>query len=369
MSGSTFGKILSVTTWGESHGKALGAVIDGIPAGLELSESDIQPFMDRRRPGQSAVTTSRKEDDKIEIMSGVFNGMTTGTPISVMVRNSDQHSSDYDELADIYRPGHADFTFEKKYGIRDYRGGGRSSGRETLARVAAGAIASKMLSKMNIDVCAYTRSIGPVSVPSETFSRDSIISSPVCMPDKVSSDKAVEYIKKCAANQESTGGTIECVIKGVPAGIGDPVFDKLDARFAQAVMSIGAVKAVEIGDGTSVSLMHGSEDNDCFYNDKDGIHTKTNHAGGILGGMSDGSDIIIRASVKPTPSIAKVQETVDKSGKSVSLSIHGRHDPVIVPRAVVVVESMCSLVLLDAMMCNMSARSTDMISFYSNKDH
>ena len=186
MSGSTFGKILSVTTWGESHGKALGAVIDGIPAGLELSESDIQPFMDRRRPGQSAVTTSRKEDDKIEIMSGVFNGMTTGTPISVMVRNSDQHSSDYDELADIYRPGHADFTFEKKYGIRDYRGGGRSSGRETLARVAAGAIASKMLSQMNIDVCAYTRSIGPVTVPSDTFNRDSIISSPVCMPDAVS---------------------------------------------------------------------------------------------------------------------------------------------------------------------------------------
>ena len=368
MSGSTFGRMLTVTTWGESHGKALGAVIDGIPSGLELSESDIQPFMDRRKPGQSEVTTSRSESDKIEILSGVFKGMTTGTPISVMVMNTDQHSSDYDELSHVYRPGHADYTFDQKFGvgIRDYRGGGRSSGRETLARVAAGAIASKMLKKLGISVTAYTKSIGPITVPDGTFDNESIYTNAVCMPDTVSAEKALEYIRNCAAEKDSVGGTIECMITGVPAGIGDPVFNKLDAEFAHAVMSIGAVKAVEIGDGTSVSHMRGSENNDSFYNEDGVIKKKTNHSGGILGGMSDGSDILIRASVKPTPSIAQSQDTVGTDGTEVSLEIKGRHDPVIVPRAVVVVESMCAITLLDAMMCNMSSKASDLIKFYKN---
>lgn len=367
MSGSTFGRMITITTWGESHGKALGAVIDGIPAGLELCEDDIQPYMDRRSPGRSEVSTARNESDSIVILSGTFKGVTTGTPISVMVRNNDQHSSDYDELSEIYRPGHADLTFEKKFGIRDHRGGGRSSGRETLSRVAAGAIASKMLKELGISVTAYTRSIGPVRVPDGVFDRDSIASTPVCMPDTKSAKEALEYIRKCSSDHDSTGGTIECIISGVPAGIGDPVFEKLDAEFARAVMSIGAVKAVEIGDGTAVAIKKGSENNDCFYNDGTAIKKKTNHSGGILGGISDGSDILIRASIKPTPSISQPQETVDKNGRHVSLEIKGRHDPVIVPRAVVVVESMCAITLLDAMMCNMSSRSSDLISFYKNK--
>ena len=366
MAGSTFGRLLTVTTWGESHGKALGVVLDGMPAGLPLSEADIQPFMDRRRPGRSAVTTARNESDSVEILSGVFNGLTTGTPVSMMVRNSDQHSSDYDELSEIFRPGHADYTFEQKYGIRDWRGGGRSSGRETLARVAAGAAASKMLSSLGISVTAYTRSIGPVSI--ETFDREAICSTPTCMPDRAASDRAVEYLKECISTGDSSGGVIECLITGAPAGIGDPVFDKLDAQFARAVMSIGAVKAVEIGDGVRAASARGSENNDCFEVNDGQIRKKTNHSGGILGGISDGSDILISASVKPTPSISRAQDTVSSDGRPVSVEIKGRHDPVIVPRAVVVVESMCALTLLDAMMCGMSAKASDMISFYNKCD-
>ena len=254
----------------------------------------------------------------------------------------------------------------RAHGAVAYRGGGRSSGRETLARVAAGAIASKMLNKLGISVTAYTKSIGPITVPDDTFDHESIYTNAVCMPDTLSAEKALEYIRKCAAEKDSVGGTIECMITGVPAGIGDPVFNKLDAEFAHAVMSIGAVKAVEIGDGTSVSHMKGSENNDCFYNENGMVKKKTNHSGGILGGMSDGSSILIRASVKPTPSISQPQDTVDTDGNAVSLEIKGRHDPVIVPRAVVVVESMCAITLLDAMMCNMSSKSSDLIRFYKN---
>ncbi len=365
MAGSTFGRLLTVTTWGESHGKALGAVLDGVPSGFPLTEADIQPFMDRRRPGRSSIATARNENDKIEILSGVFGGLTTGTPISIIVRNTDQHSSDYDELSEVYRPGHADYTFDCKYGIRDWRGGGRSSGRETLARVAAGAVASKILASLGINVTAYTRSIGPVTA---TFSDpDAVYSTPTCMPDREASDKAIEYLRQCINDNDSVGGVIECLISGVPAGIGDPVFNKLDALFAQAVMSIGAVKAVEIGDGVNVSSARGSENNDCFETVDGHIHKKTNHSGGILGGISDGSEILIRASIKPTPSISQPQKTVSKNGEPVSLEIKGRHDPVIVPRAVVVTESMCALTLLDAMMCNMPSKAADIIAFYKNK--
>ncbi|MCR5555933.1 MAG: chorismate synthase [Butyrivibrio sp.] len=365
MAGSIFGKNISVSTWGESHGKALGVVIDGFPAGMELCEEDIQKFLDRRKPGTSAATTSRKEDDLVEILSGVFEGKTTGTPISLMVKNTSQRSADYSEIAQYYRPGHADFGFDSKYGFRDYRGGGRSSGRETIGRVASGALCSKLLSQMGIEVCAFTKAIGDVEIDSKNFDKKAIYSTPTVMPDAEADKRAMELIAKCREEMDSIGGVIECRITGVPAGIGDPVFDKLDARLSAAVMSVGAVKAVEIGDGTKVSAFRGSENNDEFVvNENGAVSKKTNHSGGILGGMSDGSEIIVRAYVKPTPSIASTQSTINKSGENISVNIKGRHDPVVVPRAVVVVESMCALTLLDLMISNMSSRADYLIDFY-----
>lgn len=362
MAGSIYGKVFRISTWGESHGKALGVVIDGCPAGLELSESDIQPFMDRRKPGQSEITTQRNESDKVEILSGVFDGKTTGTPISIVVFNKDQNSNAYDNLKDIYRPGHADYTFASKYGHRDHRGGGRSSGRETLARVAAGAIASKILNKMGIKVTAYTKSIGDVYATG--FDVSEISKNIVCMPDADAATKAVELINEKRSVMDSVGGTIECVVKNCPVGIGETVFDKLDANLAKAVMSIGAVKAVEIGDGMDVAKTVGSDNNDNFTSSNGAIDKSTNHSGGILGGMSDGSDIIIRAAIKPTPSIAQVQKTVNNSGEEIDVEIKGRHDPVIVPRAVVVVESMVAITLLDMLFENMAAKLDNIIDFY-----
>ena len=295
MNKSSFGSHFTVTTWGESHGKALGAVIDGCPAGLSLSEEDIQKFLDRRKPGQSRYTTARKEGDLVEILSGVFEGKTTGTPISLMVRNTDQRSRDYGNIAYSYRPGHADYTFDAKYGFRDYRGGGRSSGRETIGRVASGAVASKLLASLGISFCTYTKSIGPVSI--ENFSPEEINNNAFYMPDADAAAKAGTYLEKCMKNQDSAGGVIECRITGVPAGLGNPVFEKLDAMLSQAVMSIGAVKAVEIGDGIHVAHMIGSEDNDGFTIKDNMINKTSNHAGGIMGGISDGSEIILRAYV------------------------------------------------------------------------
>ncbi len=365
MSGSTFGRNITVTTWGESHGKALGCVIDGFPAGMELCEDDIQKFLDRRKPGTSTATTSRKEDDLVEILSGVFEGMTTGTPISLMVRNTSQKSSDYSEIAGYYRPGHADYGFDQKYGFRDYRGGGRSSGRETVARVAAGALCQKLLGHMGVTVEAYTRSIGDVEIdPSSIKDLSARLTTPTAMPDAEADRKAMELINKCREKKDSLGGVIECRIKGVPAGIGEPVFDKLDALLSHAVMSIGAVKAVEIGDGTRVATYYGSQNNDAFEAVGNRISKKTNHSGGILGGMSDGSEIFLRAYVKPTPSIASTQQTINRDGENIEINIHGRHDPVVVPRAVVVVESMCAITLLDLMISNMSSRADSIISFY-----
>lgn len=354
MSGSTFGKIFRVTTWGESHGSGLGVVVDGCPAGLPLAASDIQAFLDRRKPGQNAFTTARKEADQAEILSGVFEGKTTGTPISILVRNQDQRSRDYGNLAEAYRPGHADFSFDAKYGFRDYRGGGRSSGRETLGRVAAGAIACKILEQLDIQVQAYTCAIGPVEI--QSFNPEQIAQNPLCMPDAQAAKKAQEYLETCKENQDSAGGIIECRILNCPPGAGEPVFEKLDANFAKALMSIGAVKAVEIGDGTKAARALGSQNNDGFCWEDGRLAKTSNHAGGILGGISDGSPILLRAYVKPTPSIGQIQRSADRNGENISLEIKGRHDPVIVPRAVVVVESMAALVLTDSLLCGMGAR-------------
>ena len=367
MSGSIFGKNLKISTWGESHGPALGVVIDGFPAGMELSESTIQDYLDRRKPGTSSVTTPRKEDDKVEILSGVFDGKTTGTPISLMIRNTSQKSGDYSQIASYYRPGHADFGFDSKYGFRDYRGGGRSSGRETIGRVAAGALCCTLLKKMGIELTAYTKSIGPVSIDPDKFDPSVIRENPVCMPDADAAAKAFDYIQKCREEQDSVGGVIECRIKGVPAGIGDPVFDKLDASMAKALMSIGAVKAVEVGDGILVSTYKGSEDNDGFTSENGKIVTTTNHSGGIMGGISNGSEIVLRCHVKPTPSISKEQATVKQDGSPIDVVIGGRHDPVVVPRAVVVVECMAAVTLLDAMISNMSSRAEYITDFYKSK--
>ncbi len=364
MAGSSFGNIFRITTWGESHGNALGVVVDGCPAGLSLSVEDIQAYLNRRKPGQSKITTSRKEADEVEILSGIFEGRSTGTPISMLVRNTSQRSADYSEIANYYRPGHADYTFDAKYGFRDYRGGGRSSGRETIGRVAAGAIAAKLLREFGIQLTAYTKSIGPVTIDREQFDRQAILSTPTCMPDRNASVQAEAYLNECMKNHDSAGGVIECVIDGVPAGLGEPVFCKLDATLSQAIMSIGAVKAVEIGDGIDAATRHGSENNDCFQM-RDGQVAKTsNHAGGILGGISDGSQIILRAHVKPTPSIFSPQKTVNRQGEDIEIAIKGRHDPIIVPRAVVVVETMAAIVIADALLVNASARLDNLKKIY-----
>lgn len=363
MAGSSFGNIFKITTWGESHGKALGVVIDGCPSGLELSEEDIQPFLNRRKPGQSIYSTPRKEDDCIEILSGIFEGKTTGTPISMILYNTSQQSRDYSDIASYYRPGHADYTFDMKYGFRDYRGGGRSSGRETAARVAAGAVASKILSQLNITLTTYTKSIGEISI--DSFDKDEIFNNKLYMPDAEAAKRAGDYVITMTKEHDSVGGVVECIISGVPAGIGDPVFEKLDANLAKGIMSIGAVKGIEIGDGVSVSKTNGSADNDGFRLGNNGSIIKTsNHAGGIMGGISDGSDIIVRASFKATPSILKEQLTVNKNNEEISVSIKGRHDPVVVPRAVVVVESMSAITLLDSLLLNMSATMDHIKKFY-----
>lgn len=369
MAGSTYGTVFQITTWGESHGKALGVVIDGCPAGLPLTEEDIQIYLDRRKPGQTSISTPRKESDQVEILSGVFEGKTTGTPISLMIRNTSQKSSDYSQIASCYRPGHADYPFDAKYGFRDYRGGGRSSGRETAGRVAAGAVALKILSRLGISISAYTESIGPVSIDYSKFDETAILTTPTCMPDAEASAKAESYLKECQMAKDSSGGVIACLVKGVPAGIGEPVFEKLDASLAKAMLSIGAVKAFEMGDGTSTSQKKGSENNDAFVMKDGSVRKKTNHSGGTLGGMSDGSDLFFRVHVKPTPSIFKPQDTVNRDGENVTIQIQGRHDPVIVPRAVVVVQSMAALTVLDLMMLNMNARMEYLEKFYQHTLH
>ncbi|MFI3200054.1 MAG: chorismate synthase [Eubacteriales bacterium] len=365
MFGSTLGSLFKISTWGESHGTAIGVVIDGCPAGLSLCEEDIQLFLNRRKPGQSKFTTQRKESDTAHILSGVFDGKTTGTPISVLVQNQDQRSKDYGDIASYYRPGHADYTYDQKYGFRDYRGGGRSSGRETISRVIAGAIASKLLGQLNIELLTYTKSIGPIAIKESNCDYSTIEDNPLYMPDPSAAKEAATYLESCMNEKDSSGGIIECQINHMPVGIGEPCFEKLSANLAKAVCSIGSVKGFELGDGFQVATMMGSENNDQYSTTEDGqIVKETNHAGGILGGISDGSTIILRVAIKPTPSIASTQHTLNQLGNLQEISIQGRHDPVIVPRAVVVVESMVAITILDLLLGNMTSQLDGIKNFY-----
>ncbi|MEA2074321.1 MAG: chorismate synthase [Euryarchaeota archaeon] len=353
MSGNSFGKIFRVTTWGESHGEAMGVVVDGCPSGLELSEADIQYELDRRKPGVSEITTERKESDEVKILSGVFEGKTLGTPISMLVWNKDVDSSPYEALKHIARPGQADFSYQLKYGIRDYRGGGRASGRETVARVAAGAIAKKILASQAIQIIGHVVEIGgirarKVSIEEITGNAES---NAVRCADLEAARRMEALIKSAKDEGDSVGGIVEVLALGVPAGLGEPVFDKLDAELAKALMSIGAVKGVEIGAGFEAARLKGSEMNDEFYIKEGRIRTRTNNAGGILGGISTGEPVICRIAVKSTSSIAKPQRSVDmKKMEEVELRIKGRHDPCICPRIVPVAEAMVALVLVDYLM-------------------
>lgn len=352
MSGNTLGVLFRVTTWGESHGAAVGVVLDGCPAGLALSIADVQAELDRRRPGQSEVTTKRKESDKVEILSGIFEGKTTGTPISMMVRNTDVDSGKYEAIRDTPRPGQADFTYEKKYGFRDWRGGGRASARETVGRVAAGAIAKKLLASAGIDVFAHVTELGGIAAGEVPVSdiKSNAGKNPVRCADPVAAEKMLHRVLDVHSEGDSLGGIVEIFATGVPAGLGEPVFDKLSADLAKALFSIGAVKGMEIGAGFASARMKGSEMNDPFIL-RDDVRTKTNNAGGILGGISNGEPIVCRIAVKPTPSISKPQRTVNlKTMEETSIRIEGRHDPVIVPRIVPVAEAMVALVLADHML-------------------
>lgn len=365
MAGSVYGTLFKVSTWGESHGRGVGVVVDGCPAGITLNEEMVQQYLNRRKPGTSPFSTPRKEDDTVEILSGVFEGRTTGCPISMVVFNQSQRSRDYSEIMSVYRPGHADYTFDQKYGFRDYRGGGRSSGRETIGRVAAGAIACIVLKELGIDILTYTKAIGPVSIDPSHFDKEEIYKNPLYMPDSKAAKEASDYLSEKITEQDSSGGIVECIVSGMPAGIGEPVFDKLDANLAKAILSIGAVKGFEIGSGFDAAKMTGSMQNDNFYTDKNGnVHKKTNHAGGVLGGISDGSDLIFRAAFKPTPSIFQAQDTIDKEGNNVSINIKGRHDPIVVPRAIVVVEAMTALTIVDLLFINMCTDMNKIKTFY-----
>ncbi|MBN2658844.1 MAG: chorismate synthase [Spirochaetales bacterium] len=341
MAGSSFGESFKITTFGESHGGAVGVIIDGVKPGLSLSEEDIQMQMDRRKPGQSSVTTPRKELDEVHIMSGLFEGKTTGTPILVILYNKDAMPSAYNDIKDKFRPGHADFTFLKKFGIRDYRGSGRASGRETAGRVAAGAVARKILGERGVTVTAYTKEAAGIKC--ETIDFDVIEKNPMRACDSAAAAKMVPIIEKLAEEGDSMGGIVECRISGVAPGLGEPVFDKIEADLAKAMMSLGAVKGFEIGSGFSCASMKGSEHNDPM--DRNGF--VSNNAGGTLGGITTGEDIVFRIAVKPTSSISKIQRTVDLEGNEVDIVTEGRHDPCICPRIVPVVEAMACLVLED----------------------
>jgi len=367
MAGSGIGTIYRMTSWGETHGKGVGVVVDGCPAGIELTEDHIQGYLDRRRPGQSRYTTKRNESDQVEILSGVFEGRTTGSPISLLVFNKDQRSRDYSAIKDLYRPGHADYTFDRKYGFRDYRGGGRSSGRETIARVAGGAIAARALAQLGIEVFAYTRSIGPCAIDEARFDPGERDRNALYMPDPEAAARAAAFLEEKMSQEDSSGGVVECRISGLPAGVGEPVFDKLSACLGKAILSIGAVKGFEIGDGFAAARSVGSVNNDAFCRKEGRTVKATNHAGGILGGLSDGSEILFRAAFKPTPSIAKRQSTVTRQGQETDLFIKGRHDPVIVPRAVVVVETMAAATVFDLLLQNMTSRMDRIIEFYQDR--
>ena len=356
---NTYGKVFRITTFGESHGKGVGVILDGCPAGLEIDESLIQYEMERRKPGQSKITTQRKEGDQIKVLSGIFEGKTQGTPISMMVENADQRSKDYSHIQDKFRPSHADFTYHAKYGFRDYRGGGRSSARETLARVAAGAIAKQFLATKGIKVMAYVSQVGALSLPDDYSSLDlsKTENNIVRCPDENMAQQMIDLIDETRKNRDTIGGVVTCVIQGAPAGLGEPAFDKLHAELAKAMMSINAAKGFEYGSGFEGVKMNGSTHNDEFYQDESGrVRTKTNYSGGIQGGISNGEDIYCKVAFKPVATIMIDQPSLNEAGEEVVVSGKGRHDPCVVPRAVPIVEAMAALVIADFWLRNQTSQ-------------
>ena len=372
---NTFGKLFTVTTWGESHGPAVGAVIDGCPPRLPISPSEIQAELDRRRPGQSDIVTPRKEEDRVEILSGVFEGKTTGMPISLLVRNADQRPGAYDEMREKFRPSHADYTYQVKFGIRDHRGGGRSSARETVGRVAAGAIAKKLLvlgrglggsaSPVGIEIRAFLTQVHDIVVPPDELlgfpTLEEVEATPVRCPHRATAERMIERIKAVRSEGDSVGGVIECRVRGVPVGLGEPVFDRLEADLAKAMLSLPATKGFEIGSGFAGTHLRGSEHNDVFVSRAGGIRTATNRSGGTQGGISNGEEIVFRVAFKRTATILQPQKTVDVHGTPTELIGRGRHDPCVVPRAVPIVEAMTALVLVDHWMRQSAQNGTFVI--------
>ncbi len=349
MSGNSFGELFRITTFGESHGRAIGVVIDGCPAGLKVENDCIQNELDRRKPGQSKITTQRKESDTVEILSGIFEGATLGTPIAMLIKNEDQRPADYDQMKRVFRPSHADFTYQEKYGIRDYRGGGRSSARETAARVAAGAIAKLLLAEKKVEINAFVSSVGDIELKKSytelklTDSEKNIVR----CPDQSTADKMVKLIERTRKEGDTVGGTISCVVRNCPVGLGEPVFDKLHADLGKAMLSINAAKGFEYGSGFDGVKLKGSEHNDIFEKKGGKIITKTNHSGGVQGGISNGMDIYFKVAFKPVATIMQEQESINEEGEKAALKGKGRHDPCVLPRAVPIVEAMTALVLAD----------------------
>lgn len=356
MTGNTFGKIFKITTFGESHGECVGCIVDGCPPNLEISEKYIQKELNRRRPGQSSITTERNEADRVQILSGVFDGKTTGTPIMLLVKNKNYRGRDYSNIKDIFRPSHGDYTYLKKYGVRDYKGGGRSSARETVGRVAGGTIAKKFLKeRLGIDILSYTQQVGNIKTDFDcsNLSSEQIESNIVRCPDKKVAKDMIEFIEKMKEEGDSIGGIVRTIVKNVPTGLGEPVFDKLSAELAKAILSINATKGFEYGSGFGCVNHKGSEHNDEFYLNDGKIKTKTNNSGGIQAGISNGEDITFRVAFKPTATIKKKQKTVNINGKSVEMQASGRHDPCVVPRAVPIVDAMTALVIMDYYLLNL----------------
>ncbi|MBL7861487.1 MAG: chorismate synthase [Cyclobacteriaceae bacterium] len=354
---NSYGTLFKISTFGESHGPAIGVIIDGCPAGLEINEAFIQSELDRRKPGQSKITTQRKEEDTFQILSGVFEGKTTGTPVAIVIQNQDQRSKDYTHIQNTFRPSHADYTYEVKYGTRDYRGGGRSSARETAARVAAGAIAKLLLKKTGIEVHAYVSQVGTLKAPPYQHldlskTEDTIVR----CPDAATAEKMIALIDQVRLERDTVGGVVTGVIKNTPVGLGEPVFDKLHAELGKAMLSINAVKGFEYGSGFEGVALRGSQHNDEFYKDGDRIRTKTNHSGGVQGGISNGEDIYFQVAFKPVATIMQDQTTVDKEGNEAIVSGKGRHDPCVVPRAVPIVEAMAALVMADFLLRSKTSR-------------
>ena len=355
---NTFGKIFTLTTFGESHGDAIGGVVDGMPAGIEIDTDFIQKELNRRRPGQSNITTSRNEADRVELLSGIFNGRSTGCPIGFIVRNTNQHSTDYDNMRDLFRPSHADFTYFTKYGERDHRGGGRSSARITISRVVAGALAKLAIKQLGITIHAFTSQVGNIAIDRDYSRYDLSISekNAVRCPDAEKAIQMEQLIKQVKAEGDTIGGIITCVVKGCPAGLGDPEFGKLHAQLAAAMLSINAAKGFEYGEGFDCVNSKGSEQNDIFTSNNQSVSTKTNHSGGIQGGISNGQDIYFRVAFKPVATILKDQQTINTDGKTTTFKAQGRHDPCVLPRAVPIVEAMAAMVILDNFLANKHAK-------------